>query len=54
MHKKLKGDIKTLAYMYNIYRNYSQYEHFTLTGSQLVNSFSCEEVDTMERCIIYI
>lgn len=54
IHDRLKVEARALAYMYNYYRYYSQYEHFTSIGRDIFNSPFEEEIGTMERALVSI
>jgi hypothetical protein len=54
IHERLKTEARALAYMYNNYRYYSQYEHFTSIGRDIFNSPFEEEIGRMERALVSI
>jgi len=57
IHQRLKEaapELRTFSYMYNFYRYYSQYEHFTSAGRELYNSPFEKEIGLMERALASI
>ncbi|MCL2561818.1 MAG: hypothetical protein FWE10_05810 [Rikenellaceae bacterium] len=54
IHERLRCKSKAFAYMYNYYRYYSQYEHYTSIGRHVFDSPFEEEIPLMERALVSI